>query len=169
MHQLRWMGWLIVGLLLLTSAAIAAGDCRTIQRSRVYHRDRVVLQVVEPAYYYSVGAALQEQAIADRVLRLLAERLEAQTKASGLEQERLEASGAAGSPEVEGPLATCTGCHREGGEGAAAWRLSTDCREQMRAVRSVITGKMPPPKVPFTEQQAAEVIEALSSDVLSSD
>lgn len=107
----------------------------------------VVLQQVAPAQYYTVGAAVQEEALAERISRLVAK--------------KLEAKGALRMHQPESPLglsvlqAKCAKCHTPDSKpvitaGApalfdAAGNFVATQQEIGSLVTAVRNGLMPPP------------------------
>lgn len=106
----------------------------------------VYLQQVAPAYAYSVGASLQEEAVADRIAALVLEKIEAARPAPVIEQRRSLLSTA------------CARCHTAGSRAVAEQDapvffdpvgVLTATREQRASMKTAAKlGAMPPPPTP---------------------
>lgn len=95
----------LIVLALLCSPAVA-GHCRQNVVVHQQYAAPVVLQQVAPYAYWQVGAAVQEEAVAERIARLVTKKLE------------LRAAQVASQPVAEKPLgltvlqANCMKCHK---------------------------------------------------------
>lgn len=119
------------------------------------YNQAVLLNQVNPAQYYTVGAYVQEEAIAkrltDRIERLVEKRL---NEALQAREKTEQASGRTEHPGLELARKTCASCHRDGSmkvtdKGAPKlfdaldnW-IGTPAQNE-KAVLSVEQGRMPP-------------------------
>ena len=130
----------------------AQAGCRAVHgcRARIAVASPVVLRQVSLPYYYSVGAAVQEEALADRIaLRVLArlEAAKAVVPAGAMAQTQGTQAEGDGYSLVR---QHCTKCH--GGSNAkatAALNLAGDLTalsgdDRLRMAAAVLDGKMPP-------------------------
>ncbi len=115
--------------------APANADCRRV----VATRSVVLLQQVQPAYYYSVGAAIQEEALAARI----AERVKALL---------VQPAAATAAPQTHSLVRqNCAGCHggAAGNQAAKASFALPDSLDQLadedrvRMTKAILEGKMP--------------------------
>lgn len=132
--------FVLVKLLPVFVTSVFAGECR-VQRQQVYqyqYAHPVLLQQVYPAYYYSAGAAIQEEALLNR----LKDKLK-------LEQRSHEFKTSVG-------FTKCASCHKPGTKAVAEdlapvffdleGKLTANEKQVAKMLTAAKLGSMPPAK-----------------------
>lgn len=137
-----------------------------LQHHAVYAQPLVALNQVYPPAYYSVGAAIQEDAIAERVAAKVLERL------AGAKMPAEPAQPGAPEP-IPGEHAqlnqsavgqSCVKCH-SGEKPKAGIDLTgdLDCETRLKAIRAVLNQSMPKGAT-LTPEQVGEVLSDLAGE-----
>jgi cytochrome c553 len=147
----------LIGAVLMASP-VSAGHC--VQRQVVvkqnygYYGKQVYLQQIQAPYYYSVGAVVREEAIAEKIARRVEAKLTQRLKV--LEQPKLE------HPGVAMLTSKCATCHSPGTKAvvekkapeffAADGALKELNEKQRNAIDSAVNeGRMPPTGEPLAD------------------
>lgn len=155
-----------LAILLAICSPAVAGHCRqNVVVHQQYVAPVVALQVVQPYAYWSVGAAVQEEAVAERIARLVTKKLELRMPQ-------------AAAPVAEKPLglsvlqSNCARCHKPDskavveGKGPALFDALGNLTASQEQVGSISTsirqGIMPPaPAEPLSDDDYLAVKQYL--------
>jgi mono/diheme cytochrome c family protein len=146
--------WLMAAVMLgILATPLVAGVCRVRVRGSRFHDAAVVLEQVYPATYYSVGAALQEEAIAERIAQRVLVILSENSGggiASGIGGTAAATDGRQDAIAAAAPdslvQARCAKCHASADHPSGLSLADVEaltCEQRLSAIRAVLSGKMP--------------------------